>query len=112
MIEMVVDSIRVSLINYQWVVILREKAGEHYLPIWIGLADTDAIAVKFLGITEPRPLSHDLLYSIINALGATINLILLSDLKNDTFYAKIIFSKNGGALFLRRHRWRAVALPR
>ena len=96
MIEMVVDSIRVSLINYQWVVILREKAGEHYLPIWIGLADTDAIAVKLLGITVTRPLSHDLLYSIINALGATINFILLSGVKSDIFYAKIIFNVDGG----------------
>ena len=53
MIEMVVDSIRVSLMNYQRVVILREKTGEHYLPIWIGPAEADAIAVKLLGITEP-----------------------------------------------------------
>ena len=93
---MVVDSIRVSLINYQWVVILREKAGEHYLPIWIGSAEADAIAVKLQGITVSRPLSHDLLYSIINALGATINFILLSGVKSDIFYAKIIFNVDGG----------------
>jgi len=90
MIEMIVDSIRVSLMNYQRVVILKEKAAERYLPIWIGPAEADAIAVKLQGVTVPRPLTHDLLCSVIDALGATINSIIVSDLKNDTFYAKII----------------------
>ncbi len=96
MIEMVVDSIRVSLMNYQRVVILREKTGERYVPIWIGPAEADAIAVKLQGTTMPRPLSHDLLYSIINALGATINFIVPSDIKGDTFYANIILKVDGG----------------
>ncbi len=98
MIEMVIDSIRVSLMNYQRVVILKEKAAEVYLPIWIGPAEADAISVKLQGVTVPRPLAHDLLYSIINALGATINLILLSDLRSDTFYAKIVFNADGGEM--------------
>ena len=92
MIEMVIDSIRVSTMNYQRVVILKEKAAERYLPIWIGSAEADAIAVKLQGVNVPRPLTHDLLYSIIAALGASINFVLLSDLKNDTFYAKIVFN--------------------
>jgi hypothetical protein len=82
--------------NYQRVVILREKTGERYVPIWIGPAEADAIAVKLQGTTMPRPLSHDLLYSIINALGATIDFIVLSDLKGDTFYANIILKVDGG----------------
>ena len=68
MIEMIIDSIRVSLINYQRVVILKERAAERYLPIWIGPAEADAIAVKLQGATVPRPLSHDLLHSVIGAL--------------------------------------------
>jgi bifunctional DNase/RNase len=92
MIEMVVDSIRVSLMNYQRVVILKEKASERYLPIWIGPAEADAIAVKVQEVSVPRPLTHDLLYSIITALGASTNSVLLSDLKNDTFYAKIVLN--------------------
>ena len=98
MIEMIIDSIRASLMNYQRVVILKEKAAERYLPIWIGPAEADAIAVKLQGVTVPRPLTHDLLYSIIDALGATINFILLSDLKSDTFYAKIVFNADGGQM--------------
>ena len=95
MIEMTIDSIRVSLMNYQRVVMLKEKAAERYLPIWIGPAEADAIAVKLQGVTVPRPLTHDLLGTVIKTLGATINSIIVSDLRNDTFYAKIIFDVDG-----------------
>ncbi len=95
MVEMTVDSIRVSLMNYQRVVILKEKSAERYLPIWIGPAEADAIAVKLQGVSVPRPLTHDLLCSVIDSLGATVNSIIVSDLKNDTFYAKIVLSVDG-----------------
>jgi bifunctional DNase/RNase len=103
MIEMLIDSIRVSLMNYQRVVILKEKTegeevdegAKRYLPIWIGPAEADAIAVKLQDVTVPRPLTHDLLRSVIDALGATINSIIVSELKNDTFYAKIVLNVNG-----------------
>jgi len=102
MIEMTIDSIRVSLMNYQRVVILEEKGAEdavkRYLPIWIGPAEADAIAVKLQSVTVPRPLTHDLLHSVIDALGATIDSIIVSDLKNDTFYAKIILNVDGGQI--------------
>jgi bifunctional DNase/RNase len=90
MIEMTIDSIRVSLMNYQRVVILKEKASDRYLPIWIGPAEADAIAVKLQGVAVPRPLTHDLLSSVIDSLGAVVNSIIVNDLKNDTFYAKVI----------------------
>jgi bifunctional DNase/RNase len=95
MIEMIIDSIRVSLMNYQRVVILKEKIADRYLPIWIGPAEADAIAVKLQEVNVPRPLTHDLLRSVIDALGATIDSIIVSDLKNDTFYAKIILNVDG-----------------
>lgn len=98
MIEMSIDSIRVSLMNYQRVVILKEKMADRYLPIWIGPAEADAIAIKLQGVSVPRPLTHDLLQSVIDALGAKVNFIVVSDLKNDTFYAKIILSVNGGQM--------------
>jgi len=98
MIEMSIESIRVSLMNYQRVVMLKEKMAERYLPIWIGPAEADAIAVKLQGVTVPRPLTHDLLRTVINTLGATINSIIVSDLKNDTFFAKIIFDVDGGQI--------------
>jgi bifunctional DNase/RNase len=95
MIEMTIDSIRVSLMNYQRVVILKEKMAERYLPIWIGPAEADAIAVKLQGVTTPRPLTHDLLHSVIDALGATVNSIIVSELRNDTFYARIVLDVDG-----------------
>jgi len=95
MIEMVIDSIRVSLMNYQRVVILKEMAADRYLPIWIGPAEADAIAVKLQNAHVPRPLTHDLLYTTIDTLGASINSIVVNDLKNDTFYAKIILNVSG-----------------
>ena len=95
MIEMTIDSIRVSLMNYQRVVILKEKMAERYLPIWIGPAEADAIAVKLQGATVPRPLTHDLLSLVIDSLGATVECIIVNDLKSDTFYAKIILNVDG-----------------
>jgi len=110
MIEMVIDSIRVSLMNYQRVVILKEKAAERYLPIWIGHAEADAIAVKLQGATVPRPLSHDLLHSVIGALGATLNSIVINDLRSDTFYAKIILNVDGGQMEIDSRPSDALAL--
>jgi bifunctional DNase/RNase len=95
MVEMTIDSIRVSLMNYQRVVILKEKLADRYLPIWIGPSEADAIAVKLQGASVPRPLTHDLMRSVIDALGASVNSIIVCDLKNDTFYAKIILDVDG-----------------
>ena len=93
--EMTIDSIRVSPMNYQRVVILKEKDSDRYLPIWIGPAEADAIAVKLQDLSVPRPLTHDLLMTVIDALGGSVKHILVSDLQNDTFYAKITIQSNG-----------------
>ena len=98
MIEVAIDSIRVSLMNYQRVVILREKTADRYLPIWIGPAEADAIAAKLQGVKLERPLTHDLLRSTIEALGAKVNSINIYDLKNDVFYAKILLAVDGGQI--------------
>ena len=95
MLEMTIDSIRVSPMNYQRVVILKEKDSDRYLPIWIGPAEADAIAVKLQDLSVPRPLTHDLLSTVIDTLGGAVKHILVSDLRNDTFYAKITIETNG-----------------
>lgn len=100
MIEMSIDSIRVSMMNYQRVVILREKGTERYLPIWIGPAEADAITIKLQGVIPPRPLTHDLLESIISKLGARVKSVIVSDLQNDTFYARLILDMKGEPLEL------------
>lgn len=98
MIEMTIDSIRVSMMNYQRVVILKEKTSNRYLPIWIGPAEADAIAVRLQEVSVPRPLTHDLLRNVITTLGASARHILVSDLQNDTFFAKIVLDTNGKSL--------------
>ena len=96
--EMMIDSIRVSLTDYQRVVILRVKDTDRYLPIWIGPNEADAIAVKLQDVAVSRPLTHDLLGSVINTLGASVSSIVVSDLSNDTFYAKIVLGLNGSSV--------------
>ncbi len=105
MLEMTIESIRVGLmnpqltrLNSQYVVMLKEKTAERYLPIFIGPAEANAIAIKLRGETLPRPLTHDLLHSMIDALGASVDSIIVSDLKNDTFYAKIILNVGDGQM--------------
>ena len=110
MIEMSIDSIRVSLMNYQRVVILKEKAAERYLPIWIGPSEADAIAVKLQGVTVPRPLTHDLLHSVIDTLGASVSSIIVSDLRSDTFYAKIVLNVDSGQMEIDSRPSDALAL--
>ena len=84
-IEMVIDSIRVSLMNYQRVVMLKEKTGERYLPIWVGTAEADTIAVKMQGVHVPRPLTHDFVCEIINNLGGIVREAVIERLKDDCF---------------------------
>jgi len=110
MMEMLIDSIRVSLLNYQRVVILRAKEANRYLPIWIGPNEADAIAVKLQDVGVPRPLTHDLLGNIISNLGATVKQIVVSDLTNDTFYAKIILQSNGSTYEIDARPSDAIAL--
>ena len=98
MIEMTIDSVRVSLMNYQRVVMLKEKSIDRYLPIWIGAFEADAIMQKLQGVSVSRPLTHDLLRLIIDALGASVNSVIVTDLKNDTFYAKINLDVDGGQM--------------
>lgn len=95
MVRVSIDSIRVNVMNYQRVVILKESKTERYLPIWIGPSEADAIALKLQGVTVSRPLTHDLLCSVINALGAKVNFVVVSELQDDTFYAKIDVTTNG-----------------
>jgi len=110
MIEMTIESIRVSLMNYQRVVILKEKGGERYLPIWIGPAEADAIALRLQEVAVARPLTHDLLWSVISELGATVVSIVVNDLSNDVFHGRIILEASGRRLEIDSRPSDALAL--
>ena len=96
MLEMMIDSIRVSLMNYQRVVVLKARESDDYLPIWIGSPEADAIAVKLQDVSVPRPLTHDLLGSVIAELGAVVDHVVVTDMLNDTFFAKLIMNAADG----------------
>ncbi len=93
-IEMIVETVGVSKIDYQPVAILKEKDGGLYLPIWIGLLEASAISVILEGAEVPRPLTADLLCSVIDKMGAKVNYVAINDLKDGTFYAKIAINAN------------------
>src|SRR5438270_10251768 len=90
MVEMTVESVRINLATQQRVVILKATRQERYLFIWIAHAEAYAIAVELQGTTSPRPLTHDLLKNMISELGAKIVSIVISDLIEDIFYARIV----------------------
>ncbi len=108
--EMSIDSIRVSLTNYQRVVILKVNETDRYLPIWIGPNEADAIALKLQDVDVPRPLTHDLLSSALEAVGASVNRIVVSDLTNDTFFAKIVIAYNDSTVEIDARPSDAIAL--
>ncbi|MBI2761077.1 MAG: bifunctional nuclease family protein [Chloroflexi bacterium] len=110
MIEMTIESIRVHLMNYQRVVILKEKDSDRYLPIWIGPNEAEAIAIRLQEVNIARPLTHDLLRTVIDTLGAKVTSVVVNDLANDTFYARIVLDVNGRPLEIDSRPSDAIAL--
>ncbi len=95
LVEMVVESVRVNLSTYQRVVVLKEKASERYLPIWIGNNEADAIVIQLQNVPVPRPQTHDLLKSVIGELGAKVTRVIVNDLENDVFFARVNIDIDG-----------------
>jgi len=91
-IELVLNKIKVDESRNEQVIVLREKEGNRLLPVVIGIAEVNAIKLKLSGIKPPRPLTHDLLISIIESLGAKLKKVLIDKLENNTFYAKLFLS--------------------
>ena len=94
MVEVEIDSIRVSLMSQQRIVILKELDSERFLPIWIGPYEAEAITLSLNEVEVVRPLTHDLLRNIINDLGAQVLRVNITELRDDVFYARIILQVN------------------
>lgn len=92
---MIVESVRVHMLSSQHVVILREADHERYLPIWIGSWEAQSIAMKLQGVEAERPLTHDLLVSILQELGVSVRRIVVSDLADETYRARIVLASSG-----------------
>ena len=89
LIEMVVESVRVHMLSSQHVVILKESDRERYLPIWIGPSEANAIAMRLQGLNAERPLTHDLLVSIVAALNSSISRVVVTHVTEGTFHARL-----------------------
>ncbi len=90
MIETIVHSIRVQMHTHHRLVILKEVNGNRHLPIWIGDFEAQAIAIELQGIDSPRPLPYDVLKTVIGELGGTVERVLVVDLTQDVYYARIV----------------------
>jgi bifunctional DNase/RNase len=108
--EMVVESVRVHMLSSQHVVILRDTQRERYLPIWIGPWEANAIAMRLQGVTPERPMTHDLFSLTLAELGVTVKQIVVSDLSEDTFRARLLLQLNGRELDLDARPSDAIAL--
>ncbi len=110
MIRVVVDSIRVSLLTQSRVVVLRETEGNRYLPIWIGQFEADAIAMAIQGHEPQRPMTHDLLKAAIGELDGLVRHIYINDIRDNTFFARILIDQAGRAIELDARPSDAIAL--
>jgi len=89
--ELTVVGVRVELPSNQPIVLLKEAAGDRYLPIWIGAVEATAIAFAQQGIVPPRPLTHDLLKDILQAIGADLDAVMITELRDGVYYADLRF---------------------
>jgi uncharacterized protein len=109
-IEMTVKGLIIDPITNMPIVILRDKEGQRVLPIWVGPFEANAIAVQLENMATPRPMTHDLLKNVIHDLKADIQKIVVSDLKENTFYALIYLNVNGEAVAVDSRPSDAIAL--
>jgi bifunctional DNase/RNase len=110
LIELVIDSIRVGLRHYRRVVVLKEKDAQRFLPIWIGPDVADAIAYHLQDVNSPRPLTHDLIMTMISELGGAVTSVAINDLKDDTFYAVVRIEQDGQTLEIDSRSSDAIAI--
>ncbi len=110
MMELEIESIRVRQETKQRAVVLRVKESDLYLPIFIGHFEVEAIRLKLMDVEVPRPMTHDLLGSVIGNLGGSVQRIIVSELKNDTFFAKIVVDYNGNSIEIDSRPSDALAL--
>ena len=110
MVRVNIDSVRVSLMSQHRVVVLKDVDATRYLPIWIGPFEADAITIELQDVEVARPLTHDLLKAAIEKLGAEVERVAITELRNDTFYAEISLSVNGKQMEIDARPSDAIAL--
>ena len=109
-IEMTIKGLMVDPITNMPIIILRDKDGQKVLPIWVGVFEANAIALQIENVTTPRQMTHDLLRNVIQDLEASVTKIVVSDLRDNTFYAVIYLQRNGETVAIDARPSDAIAL--
>ena len=110
LIEMTIKGLMVDPITNTPIVILKDKEGDRVLPIWVGIFEANAIALQIENVATPRPMTHDLLRNIIGDLDGRVDRIVVSDLKDNTFYAIIHLTVKGERVAVDARPSDAIAL--
>jgi bifunctional DNase/RNase len=110
LVEMTVMGLLVDPITNMPIIILRDQEGQKVLPIWVGVFEANAIALQIENIQTPRPMTHDLLRNVIQDLQATVEKIVVCDLKENTFYALIHLRTPAGQVAIDARPSDAIAL--
>jgi len=109
-IEMKIKGLMIDPITNMPIVILKNISGESVLPIWVGIFEANAIALQVENITTPRPMTHDLIKTILDDLDATLLKVVICELKDSTFYANIFLKCNGKTVKIDSRPSDAIAL--
>ena len=109
-IEMTIKGLMVDPITNTPIIILRDKDGQRVLPIWVGMFEANAIALQIENVMTPRPMTHDLLKNVIHDLHGQVEKIVVSDLRENTFYALIYLRVNGNTVAVDARPSDAIAL--
>ncbi len=110
MVEVIIDSVRVSLTNQQRIVVLRDVNAERYLPIWIGPYEAESITIALQEIEVSRPQTHDLIKNIFNQMNARLLRVEVLSLKDDVFYGNLLVELNGEVIEIDSRPSDALAL--
>jgi uncharacterized protein len=110
MVEVLIDSIRVSLTNQQRIIILKEIHHERYLPIWIGPYEAEAITISLQEVEVSRPQTHDLLKNFLTQLNARLVRVEVVAIRDDVFYANLVIEHNENTIQIDSRTSDAIAL--
>jgi len=109
-VEMKIKGLMIDPVSNMPIIILKDSSGDQVLPIWVGIFEANAIAMQLEKIVSPRPMTHDLLRNVIEGLEARVDRIVITDLKENTFFALIHVTRNGHQLAIDARPSDAMAL--
>jgi len=109
-VEMRIRGLMMDPVTNTPIVVLKDIEGESVLPIWVGVYEANAIALEIEKVTTPRPMTHDLLKNVLMGFGASVNKVVVSELKDDTFYAVIWAERDGQVVSIDSRPSDALAL--